>query len=286
MNNTYKKLCYRLLGKYIEGSSLENEFSLTLRQAEINTRGSMFLSILLVSSLLIGLAIGIILYLLPIKIMNPISAAFLVFAASSGVSYFQLTSKIQNRRLDIDRHLPFAISHMSILAATGTTPMNLLHLLASSDHGAVSDELKKIIYSVDILGKDFIEATIDIARITPSPHMRSMLIELTRMAHTGGSMESYLNGRLDQLLIIKREMQKELNQSLGLFSEMYITFISTGVIMAVLGVTVGSILMGGKIGPFQSSEFFDIFIYLIMPGANVIFFVLLMVMYSPYGEDK
>src|SRR5450759_1257007 len=100
MNNTYKKLCYRLLGKYIEGSSLENEFSLTLRQAEINTRGSMFLSVLLVSSLLIGLVIEIILYLLPIKIFNPISAAFLVFAASSGVSYFQLTSKIQNRRLD------------------------------------------------------------------------------------------------------------------------------------------------------------------------------------------
>jgi flagellar protein FlaJ len=83
---------------------------------------------------------------------------------------------------------------MSILASTGTTPMNLIHLLASSDHGAVSDELKKIIYSVDILGKDFIAATIDVARITPSPHMRSMLIELTRMAHTGGSMESYLQG--------------------------------------------------------------------------------------------
>ncbi|MBU4223401.1 MAG: type II secretion system F family protein [Euryarchaeota archaeon] len=285
MNNTYKKLCYRLLGRYIEGSSLENEFSLTLHQAEINIRGSMFLSVLFVSSLLLALAIGGILYILSIELINPISAAFLVFAASSGAVYFQLTSKIQDRRLAIDRHLPFAISHMSILAATGTPPLNLLHLLASSDHGAVSDEIKKIIYSVDILGKDLIAAIIGVARTTPSTHMRSMLIELTRMAHTGGSMESYLHGRLDQLLIIKREMQKELNMSLALFSEMYITFIGTGVIMAVLGVTVGSILMGGKIGPFPASVFFDIFIYFIMPAANVIFFVLLMVMYSPYGEE-
>ncbi len=285
MNNAYKKLCYRLLGKYIEGSSLENEFSLTLHQAEINIKGSMFLSVLFVSSFLLALAIGGILYIISIKLINPISAAFIVFAASSGAVYFQLTSKIQNRRLAIDRHLPFAISHMSILAATGTPPLNLLRLLASSNHGAVSDEIKKIVYSVDILGKDLIAAIIDIARTTPSTHMRSMLIELTRMAHTGGSMESYLHGRLDQLLIIKREMQKELNQSLALFSEMYITFIGTGVIMAVLGVTVGSILMGGRIGPFSASVFFDIFIYFIMPAANVIFFVLLMVMYSPHGEE-
>ena len=70
MNNTYKKLCYRLLGKYIEGSSLENEFSLTLHQAEINIRGSMFLSVLFVSSLLLALAIGGILYILSIELIN------------------------------------------------------------------------------------------------------------------------------------------------------------------------------------------------------------------------
>ncbi len=232
MNTAYKKLCYRLLGRYIEGTSLENEFSLTLYQAEINNRGSMFLSVLLVSSFLAALAIGVTLYILSIELINPVSAAFLVFAASSGAVYFQLTSKIQSRRLAIDRHLPFAISHMSILASTGTTPMNLLHMLASSDHGEVSVEIKKIIHSVDILGKDLIEAIIDVARTTPSTHMRSLLIELTRMIHTGGSMESYLHGRLDQLLEIKRQMQKELNQSLALFSEMYITVIGTGVIIS------------------------------------------------------
>ncbi len=284
MNINYKKLCYRLLGSYIEGTGLENEFSRTLYQAEINISGSMFLSVWLISSLLLAFAVGGVFLILSINLINPISAASLTFAASSGVVYFQLTSKIQNRRLAIDRNLPFAISHMSILASTGTPPLNLLRMLASSDHGAVSVELKKIIHSVDILGKDVIAAVLDVARITPSPHMRSLLIEFTRMVHTGGSMETYLQGRLDQLLEIKRGVQKELNQSLALFSEMYITFISTGVIMSVLGVTVGSILMGGKIGPFQASDLFNIFVYFIMPVANVIFFVLLMVVYSPHGD--
>jgi flagellar protein FlaJ len=284
MNIYYKKLCYRLLGSYIEGTSLESEFSRTLYQAEINISGSMFLSVWIISSLLLAFAVGGVFLILSIDMINPISAAFLTFAASSGVIYFQLTTKIQNRRLAIDRNLPFAISHMSILASTGTPPLNLLRMLASSDHGAVSAELKKIIHSVDILGKDVIAAVLDVARITPSPHMRSLLIEFTRMVHTGGSMETYLQGRLDQLLEIKREVQKELNQSLALFSEMYITFISTGVIMSVLGVTVGSILMGGKLGPFQASDLFNIFVYFIMPLANVIFFVLLMVVYSPHGD--
>ncbi len=284
MNINYKKLCYRLLGGYIEGTSIEKEFSRTLYQAEINISGSMFLSVWLISSLLLAFAVGGVLLILSINLINPLNAAILTFAASLGVVYFHLTSKIQNRRLAIDRNLPFVISHMSILASTGTPPLNILRLLASSDHGAVSAELKKIIHSVDILGKDVIAAVLDVARITPSPHMRSLLIEFTRMVHTGGSMETYLRGRLDQLLEIKREVQKELNQSLALFSEMYITFISTGVIMSVLGVTVGSILMGGTIGPFQAGDLFNIFVYFLMPLANVIFFVLLMVVYSPHGE--
>lgn len=284
MNIYYKKLCYRLLGRYIEGTSIENEFSRILYQAEINISGSMFVSIWLISSLLLALAVGGVLLILSINLINPLNAAILTFAASSGVVYFRLTSKIQNRRLAIDHSLPFAISHMSILASTGTPPLNLLRMLAASNHGAVSAEIKKIIHSVDILGKDVIAAVLDVARTTPSPHMRSLLIEFTRMVHTGGSLETYLHGRLDQLLEIKRQVQKELNQSLALFSEMYITFISTGVIMSVLGVTIGSILMGGTIGPFQASDLFNIFVYFIMPLANVIFFVLLMVVYSPHGE--
>ncbi len=284
MNLYYKKLCYRLLGSYIERTNLENEFSLTLNQADINIKGSMFLSVWLISSFLLAFAVGMIFFILSIYLIHPIVAALLTFAVSSGVVYFQLTSKIQNKRLAIDQSLPFAISHMSILASTGTTPLNLLRMLADSNHGAVSYEIKKIIHSVDILGKDVIASVMDVARTTPSPHMRSLLIEFTRMVHTGGSLETYLHGRLDQLLEIKREVQKELNQSLALFSEMYITFISTGVIMSVLGVTVGSILMGGTIGPFQASDILDIFVYFVMPVANVIFFVLLMVVYSPHGD--
>lgn len=284
MNIYYKKLCYRLLGGYVEGTSLDVEFSRILYQAEINISGSMFLSVWLISSLLLAVAVGAVFHMLSISLIHPVNAAILTFAVTSGAVYFQLTSKIQNRHLAIDRNLPFAISHMSILASTGTPPLNLLRMLASSDHGAVSGELKKIIHSVDILGKDVIAAVLDVARTTPSPHMRSLLIEFTRMIHTGGSLETYLHGRLDQLLEIKREVQKELNQSLALFSEMYITFISTGVIMSVLGVTVGSILMGGTIGPFQAGDLFNIFVYFIMPLANVIFFVLLMVVYSPHGD--
>jgi flagellar protein FlaJ len=284
MNDYYKKLCYRLIGSYIEKSSLENEFSLTLYQAELNISGSMFLSVWLISSFLLALGVAVVFYILSINLIHPIVAALLTFAASSGVIYFQLTSKIQNRRLAIDQSLPFAISHMSILASTGTTPLNLLRMLAASNHGAVSGEIKKVIHSVDILGKDVIASVMDVARTTPSTHMRTLLIEFTRMVHTGGSLETYLHGRLDQLLEIKRQVQKDLNQSLALFSEMYITFISTGVIMSVLGVTVGSILMGGKIGPFQAADLLDIFVYFVMPVANVIFFVLLMVVYSPHGE--
>ena len=268
----------------MEGTSLDIEFSRILYQAEINISASMFISVWLISSLLLAFAVGGVFLILSINLINPLNAAILTFTASSGAIYFQLTSKIQNRRLAIDHSLPFAISHMSILASTGTPPLNLLRMLAASNHGAVSAEIKKIIHSVDILGKDVIAAVLDVARTTPSPHMRSLLIEFTRMVHTGGSLETYLHGRLDQLLEIKRQVQKELNQSLALFSEMYITFISTGVIMSVLGVTIGSILMGGQIGPFQASDLFNIFVYFIMPLANVIFFVLLMVVYSPHGE--
>ncbi len=206
MNAFYRKLCYRMVGRYIEGSSLENEFSILLYQAEIKTSGGMFLSLLLVSSLMLSVAVGVAFYILSIKLIPPFFAALLAFAAPSGVVYFQLTSKIQNRRLAIDSNLPFAISHMSILASIGTPPVNLIRMVAAAEHGAVSTELRKILYSVDTLGKDVIAAILDVARTTPSPHMRSLLIEITRMIHTGGGMEIYLHNRLDQLLEIKRQV--------------------------------------------------------------------------------
>ncbi len=87
MNIYYKKLCYRLLGRYIEGSGLENEFSRILYQAEINISGSMFLSVWLISSLLVAFAVGCVFLLLSIKLINPLYAALLTFAASSGIVY-------------------------------------------------------------------------------------------------------------------------------------------------------------------------------------------------------
>lgn len=280
----YLKLCYRLLGSRFESSTIASELSSKLYQADINMSGSMFLSALIISSLLLSFTVATFFSFYQVKILPPFGAAISAFFLCIGAVYFQLTSKIQNKRLAIDHELPFALSHMSLMASTGASPMSLIRMVASSDHGAVSTEFKKILHTVDIQGKDVVAAIMKLGRLTPSLHLRSLLIDVTRIAHTGGNMEAYFHDRLDNINELKRQTQKELAQALALYSEMYITIISVGVIMGVLGVTVGSVLMGGRIGPFSAEEFFNITVYFLIPMVNILFFALLVLQYSPHGS--
>lgn len=175
------------------------------------------------------------------------------------------------------------LSHMSIAASTGASPIAIFHEIASGRHGKLSEEFKKLVNTIEIEGEDIIAAMTKLARNTPSLLLRSLLTDLTKLVHTGGNLEVYFYDRLTKVMELKRQVQREFTQSLSFYSEIYVCLILMSTLIGILFAVLAGMLMGGKIGPFSAEMFFNIFAYFVVPVANVIFGAMLMLAFSRGG---
>ena len=182
--------------------------------------------------------------------------------------------------MEIDRELPFALSHMSIISSTGASPIVVFNEIASTEHGKISEEFGKLVNSIEIEGLDVIAAMTKLAKNTPSTLLRSLLVDLTKIVHTGSSLESYFYDRLTRVMELKRQIQREFVQDLSFYAEIYVTLVLMSTLIGILFVTLGGMLMGGTIGPFSAEVIFYIFIYFVIPMVNVIFGALLLLIFS------
>jgi archaellum biogenesis protein FlaJ (TadC family) len=172
---------------------------------------------------------------------------------------------------------------MSITASTGATPIAIFNEIASGRHGKLSEEFKKLVNMIEIEGEDVIAAMTRLARNTPSSLLRSLLTDLTKLVHTGGNLETYFYDRLTRVMELKRQVQREFTQSLAFYAEIYVCLVLMSTLIGILFAVLGGMLMGGKIGPFSADMFFNIFVYFMVPMANVIFRAILMLAFSRGG---
>ncbi len=298
--NSYVKLCYRVLGKHLDERGVGARLADKLYQADMDMSPGMFLA-----SWIVGVCIAIVavvfgFFVLDLTLNLDMSlfpafddlttlmfSPFFILATLILVTVFavpfSLTSKIQDKRTAIDRELPFALSHMSITASTGATPIAIFNEIASGRHGKLSEEFKKLVNMIEIEGEDVIAAMTRLARNTPSSLLRSLLTDLTKLVHTGGNLETYFYDRLTRVMELKRQVQREFTQSLAFYAEIYVCLVLMSTLIGILFAVLGGMLMGGKIGPFSADMFFNIFVYFMVPMANVIFRAILMLAFSRGG---
>ena len=298
--NAYMKFCYSLLGRRLDDRGVGAGLAEKLYQADMDLTPGMFLAawligvLLAVSMLMVGFTLLNQLLELDLQFFpafsNPIeillSPFFILGAILVAIVFalpFSLTSKLQNKRLAIDRELPFALSHMSIIASTGASPITIFEEIAASKHGTLSKEFEKLISMIKVGGKDVITAMTELARITPSVMLRSLLIDLTKLTHTGGNLEAYFYDRLTRVMDLKRQVQREFTQSLSLYAEMYICLILMSTLIGILFAVLGGMLMGGKIGPLSAELVFHLIVYFVVPLANALFGVMLLLAFSKRG---
>ena len=298
--NAYLRFCYSLLGQRLDERGVGAGLAEKLHQADMELTPGMFLAawligvLLVVSLLMVGFTLLNQLLDLNLQFFpafsNPIevllSPFFILGAILVAVVFalpFSLTSKLQNKRLAIDRELPFALSHMSIIASTGASPITIFEEIAASKHGTLSKEFEKLISMIRVGGEDVITAMTKLARITPSVMLRSLLVDLTKLAHTGGNLEAYFYDRLTRVMDLKRQVQREFTQSLSLYAEMYVCLILMSTLIGILFAVLGGMLMGGKIGPLSAELFFHLIVYFVVPLANALFGVMLMLAFSKRG---
>jgi len=284
---SYEKFCYRI-GFHIDKEP-NNTIAKLIYQSDLELTPGLFISIWLVTTGLatvVFLVLFAVLFLAPLSpFANPLGILYVVIltlltcAAVGGAFPFYLQNQISNKRMDIERQLPYAFAFMSILASSGTTPLDIIRRIAYEDYGHVSKEFKKVVFRVDILGEDVITSMNVLVSNTPSQLFRDICIDLTNIIYSGGGMKDYLEARSKEMMAMRRLTYKEFVDSLSVFGEMYLGGIVMLIIFASLGVILSGAL-GIQIGPFTPTEMFNYLVYLIVPLVNVVFLQVLSVKYS------
>jgi flagellar protein FlaJ len=145
-----------------------------LQQADIKMLVPTYLQKVLTYSLIVTACSFMPLFLFLFMILNfdilvsfLISLAFLpVFFSISlffGVSYPK--SRASSRRQSIEANLPFAITHMSTIAASGVSPTNIFKLISEfKEYGELAKECEKVVKNVELFGLDITSALREVGR--------------------------------------------------------------------------------------------------------------------------
>jgi flagellar protein FlaJ len=283
----YQKICY-IYGKYLDKEEHSN-IARMIYQADLEMTPGLFLSMIIFSA--IGAAavmalISVFIFALPISPFYSPNAplyiaglTLLTGIAAGGGFPFYLQNQISNKKMDIERNLPYALAFMSILASSGTTPLDILKSVANENYGHISREFSKVLFRVEILGEDAVTAMNALVSNTPSDPFRDICIDISNLIYGGGGLSGYLNAKSKELMNIRRQTDKEFVESLGVFGEGYLGGVIMVLTLAILGIVITGAL-GIQIGPLKTDEMFFILIYVAVPIINLVFLQILAVKYS------
>lgn len=239
----YRAFCYGLLGERFDRRPGQEGLADRLKQAGVNATPGMHQAVILVTTLVAGGAsavLGVLLFglLLQPPLWYAYAAGLSGLTMGSTMAVFQLLvgTRVSNRKGELERELPFTLSELSVMASTGMSPIELVHRMARRDHDpAMTAEFRKIVYKTDIQGKDLISALAETAKESPSLPFREALWDLANMIHQGGDLDEYLRTKSDDVLKLKRMVQKEFIERLQTFVDMYISLVLVGVLMIAVG---------------------------------------------------
>ena len=276
----YLKLCYKL-GKYFDR---QPNTALLQKLSRVGITGispGTFTAMQIITPIIgavIALIISSILFIFIPPIISPFHIAVLTGLTILGIFPLAMHMKTYNKMVSIDNELPYVLAHMSIMAATGATPLKTIENIAVSDYGDISSEFRKVLYKTNMQGEDAITALDHLAMVTPSIIFRELCLDLANLIHAGGGLKQYLEDKTAYLLERRRRMEKQFADSLAMYAEFYVGGIMMVAIIGIIGIITAGAL-GISVGDLPIDTVFGIFIYGIVPAANGLFILILELMY-------
>lgn len=286
----YKSLCYQLVGKQVLKNKKLEYIGDQLIKADMKLTPAVYLSLITVTGLLCFLLSALfftILFYFIIQSPSWMLYMLILTAITTVIGFtflpFVVRSRISTRRVNIEQELPFTLSELSILASTGLTPIRIFrNMIHRNEHTAMNLEFKKIIYKVDIDGKDIITAVSETAKETPSPTFREVLWDIGNMIHQGGDLDVYLRNRADTTMQLKRDLQKEFTEKIGMYAELYLTLVLIGVLFIAIAAFIID-AMGSNIGGLTADTLLLFLSFGLIPIAVIVINVMVSMAYSKAG---
>ncbi|AKB37535.1 Transporter [Methanosarcina siciliae C2J] len=277
----YKHFCFRF-GIYFDRKP-NTDLAKSLYQADVEITPGMFISLAIITSLLVSVFMFVIstvlFYGMPNAFVYVFSLTFLTLGLSLGGFPFALYNKVSNKNMNIQHEIPFALSYMSVLASSGSPPLDVIRRVAAEDYGDISTELSKVMYRIDALGEDGNTAMSYLIQNTSSEHLRAVCIDISNAMQAGGGLQAYLELKSKELMEMRRQAQKAFVDSLSIYGEGYLSGIVMSVVLVVLMIVICSAL-GIDLKIMTPRQLFNFFVYFALPFINLMFILMLWMKYS------
>jgi hypothetical protein len=285
-----QRIAYRFFGDFcgkIKFPSLEQK----IRQSRLFIPISMYLSLFFFSIFLaaaVSLFLIFILYLFYLlEIIEKSTLCALLFSvAVSFVGIFCLIFiafllfpelRAYDRKIKIEKQLPFAVNYMSAMAAAGVQSDVIFKTMASnrfiSIYRALSEEFTQFIVQTDFFGQDYPSALTVLADETSSSLFSNFMTGAKNTFLSGSRFQNFIVSKKHEYQSLAARRKERYFQTLELISEMYITaFLAAPLFMTILLFSMmpfsGSKIEQMKLLAYQAVPFLGVFFLLILEIIN------------------
>lgn len=246
-NDEYGKIANRFCSKYSK-KLIEKKYFLNLEEdiKKSNLKHTLqgYVSIILFTtflSILAGFLIFVFLLFFNIEatlpIIKPVSDVgsrigklvwILIVIPLTGffISYSYPSVERKNAEAQIDYELPFATINMAAIAGSLISPIKIFEIITTSNEFPhVKKELTKLLNEINIYGYDIVNASQNIAEITPSKKMSELLKGLATTINSGGDLTQFFKTRADSLLFEYKINRNKETKSAETFMDLYISIV-------------------------------------------------------------
>ena len=133
--------------------------------------------------------------------------------------------KVDERKREIERMLPYAVNYMFALSRGGVSILDIIYSLADHEetYGEVAKEFQFVVYHMEYFGMDLHEAMMELYDVTPSPTLKELISGLLTTIDSGGDVSVFLAGKSEQYAEKAKVEQKGFLETLALLAEAYVT---------------------------------------------------------------
>jgi len=279
-------MAYQLMGdKTARFMPLFKDLDQTLQKSGLKVNFKAYVSLTILASLLITLAVAVVLPVLLFFVFNIPLESVLLFGFGSALFTWALSIigfylypvyRADKHKRELDDELPFTTGYMAILASAGVSPEKIFYSLSNLNVPlAASTEAKEVVKNINLFGLDVISALEKASRRTPSEKLRDTIEGIISTIHSGGNLGAFLRGKFKTAMKLKRLSLKKYSDSLSVLSEIYVALLLTGPLLLVIMVAVMSVMGGGGLGILSPDLLLSLLTYLVIPVCAVIFLIIL-----------
>ena len=223
-----------------------------------------------ISSIFFGIGV-----LLPSPLFGMVymSAPFIISAIIFFFMFYIPFEKVSSKRRSIDINMPFALTHLSAIASSGTPPEEAFRIMSTfTEFGSISTETLNIIKRIDVFGEDITTSLRQVIATTPSESFREILGGILTITQTGGNLDAYLSEMADIAMFDYKLAREKYISALSTYADIYTALLIAAPLFLVSILVVMNIIPNTTLpGNISIMDALSLGVYGLIPMLNMLF---------------